>query len=77
MCVVSVAFETVQYVLSIGFTDITDVMTNTLGGVLGLVLYRSARRFVADPKLDADVTVAGTVLLLAVVLYRLLFLKFR
>ena len=77
MFLVSVVLETTQYVLSIGFTDITDVMTNTLGGLLGLLLYGGARRLVAERKLDIAVTVAGTVLLVAVVLYRLLFLRFR
>ncbi len=77
ICLVSVAFETTQYVVSIGFTDITDVMTNTLGGLIGLLLYGGGRRLVAERKLDIAVTAAGTVLLVVVVLYRLLFLKFR
>ena len=35
----SLAFEIAQYVLAIGGTDITDVMSNTLGGAVGLALY--------------------------------------
>lgn len=35
----SLCFETLQYVFAIGASDITDVITNTVGGVLGTVLY--------------------------------------
>lgn len=77
ICLVSVAFETTQYVLAIGFTDTTDVLTNTAGGLLGLLLYRVLRRVVAERVLDAVVTVTGTVLLVAAVSYRLMFLRFR
>ena len=31
--------ETAQYVLAIGVSDITDILTNTAGGLLGLILY--------------------------------------
>lgn len=77
ICLVSVVFETTQYVLAIGVTDITDVLTNTMGGLLGLLLYRATRRVLAERNLDICVTVGGTLLLVAVVAYRLLFLKFQ
>lgn len=35
----SLSFESLQYIFSIGATDITDVMGNTLGGVLGILFY--------------------------------------
>jgi len=35
----SVAFEAVQYIFSIGGTDITDVIGNTIGGILGLAVF--------------------------------------
>lgn len=37
---VSFLFESLQYVLSIGATDITDLLGNTLGGLLGILLYQ-------------------------------------
>ena len=40
----SLAFEVTQYVLAIGRSDISDVMTNTVGGLLGLGLLALARR---------------------------------
>lgn len=35
----SVIFEVVQFALAIGASDITDVIGNTLGGIIGLLLY--------------------------------------
>jgi glycopeptide antibiotics resistance protein len=39
MAAVSAALELTQYVFALGRTDITDVIDNTLGGLLGLALY--------------------------------------
>ena len=33
-------FETLQFILKIGAFDITDLITNTLGGVIGLVVFK-------------------------------------
>ena len=38
----SCAFEIAQYVLAVGVTDTSDVIANTAGGALGLVLARLA-----------------------------------
>ncbi len=35
----SLIFEMLQYIFAIGATDITDLITNTLGGILGLGIY--------------------------------------
>lgn len=40
MFTASMVFETVQYVFSVGTTDVTDLITNTLGGIIGIVSYR-------------------------------------
>jgi glycopeptide antibiotics resistance protein len=66
MCLVvlvgtSVVFEMTQFVLAIGHSDITDVINNTLGGLIGLGLLGLARR---RSKERADAVVA-TVLLIA------------
>lgn len=37
---ISFTFEILQYIFSIGATDITDLITNTFGGILGLGMYR-------------------------------------
>ena len=35
----SLALEVLQFVLAVGATDITDVMTNTLGGLIGMGVF--------------------------------------
>lgn len=35
---VSIAYETIQYILAIGRTDITDVLANTIGGIVGIAI---------------------------------------
>lgn len=41
---VSLTFEIVQYIFGIGATDITDLITNTVGGILGVGLYAIFRK---------------------------------
>lgn len=36
---ISLLFEIFQYILAVGRTDVTDLITNTCGGVVGIVLY--------------------------------------
>lgn len=42
--VLSLVFETLQYILAIGATDITDLIGNTAGGVLGIAVFAVLRR---------------------------------
>lgn len=71
--VVSVAFETIQYAFSIGRADITDLLGNTLGGVIGIGLYvalskilRSRTRLVLN--VAGLVLTAGAALIFVIVL---------
>ena len=59
----SLAVEVIQFVFAIGVTDITDVITNTSGGFLGLILYALLNTFVDTKKLDRSIVIAGTILL--------------
>lgn len=45
---VSFLFESLQYILSIGATDITDLIGNTLGGFLGIISYSLIVRSLKD-----------------------------
>jgi len=40
----SLALEVAQFALAVGSSDLTDVITNTVGGLIGLVLLAIARR---------------------------------
>ena len=35
----TLVFESIQFVLAIGISDITDIIANTLGGVIGIGIY--------------------------------------
>lgn len=41
---VSLLYEVLQYLLGIGASDITDLLANTLGGGLGIVIYLAAEK---------------------------------
>lgn len=47
---VSLLIETVQYILAIGISDIDDILLNTLGGIIGIVLYTLLEFWIKDPK---------------------------
>lgn len=36
---ISFLFETAQYIMAVGRTDVTDLITNTCGGMAGIALY--------------------------------------
>lgn len=73
----SLAVEIFQFALAIGITDITDVITNTLGGFIGLLLYALGIRYIAMEKLDRFIVLTGTILLILFILLRLLVFKVR
>ena len=73
----SVAVETIQFIFAIGTTDATDVVTNTLGGLAGLLLYRLANKVVKTEILDRIIAAVGMTLFITFVLLRLLVFKVR
>jgi glycopeptide antibiotics resistance protein len=68
----SIAIEITQFIFAIGRTDINDVITNTLGGLIGLLLYRLGEKYVDNEKLDKTIIVAGAALLVILLLLRTL-----
>lgn len=73
----SVTVEALQFVLAIGTTDATDVVTNTLGGLAGLLLYRLADRGMRTEVLDRIVAATGVVVFVTFLLLRTLVFKVR
>lgn len=56
----SVIYESLQYILAIGATDITDVITNSFGGIIGLFVYFVIRKlFKTEKKALTFVTVCA------------------
>jgi glycopeptide antibiotics resistance protein len=64
----TVAFEIIQYVFAIGRADITDVITNTLGGLIGIGLYAALAR-VFKNRTDGVINVVALILTVFVLLY--------
>jgi glycopeptide antibiotics resistance protein len=73
----SVAAETFQFVFAIGTTDATDVVTNTVGGLAGLVLYRLVTKVVRAEIVDRVVIAVGLTLFVAFVLLRVFVFRVR
>jgi len=46
--VISLCIESLQYALAIGAFDITDLITNTLGGILGWVLFKLIKKIMGS-----------------------------
>lgn len=67
----SLAIELIQYIFAIGSTDITDVITNTTGGFLGLVLYSVLNKFIGDKILDKIIICFGIILLVLFFIMRM------
>lgn len=69
---ISLIVEALQYILAIGAFDITDIGTNTTGGIIGLVIYKAFEK-ILDGSLKAQKTInilaaAGTVILLTLII---------
>lgn len=39
IAMISLGLEALQYILAVGASDITDLINNTLGGIIGLLIY--------------------------------------
>ena len=73
----SLAVEITQYIFSIGVTDITDLTTNTLGGLIGLVVYDLSIRRMENDELDQVIILVNASLLVFVLILRFLIFRIR
>ena len=69
----SLFFEVTQYIFAIGTSDITDVIDNTLGAVIGILLYLGMKKIWKE-KTGKIITILGAVL--EVLFLALLFFTF-
>lgn len=70
---VSFICETLQYILRIGAFDITDIINNTLGGIIGLMLFKVTEKIFGDAtkaqKIINIIATTGTILIISLLLY--------
>jgi glycopeptide antibiotics resistance protein len=71
----SAAVESAQFIFAIGTTDITDVITNTLGGFFGLAVYGLASKYISHEKLDRFIVIAVASVIALFMLFRVLVFK--
>ncbi len=72
---ISLLFEVCQYVFAIGASDITDIITNTIGGIIGILIYLLIKKAIKDDnKVKNFVSICSTLIMIPVsVLVLLLF----
>ncbi len=67
-------FELIQYVLAIGRADITDVLSNTLGGIIGIGIYILLSKVLKDKTNKVINVLAAVITVLALLVVALLLL---
>ena len=69
---VSSIFEILQFILRVGAFDITDIITNTLGGIIGLMIFKAIEKLfkneVKAQKFVNIIAAIGTVLMISLLL---------
>lgn len=66
--VTSFTLEVMQYILAVGGTDITDLITNTCGGIIGIFLYSLATKiFKGKRQADFIITILAIIVTTAII----------
>ena len=67
IAIISFIFEVSQYILGIGASDITDIITNTIGGIIGIGIYTIIKSiFKYNNKVKSFITICSTIIMLIV-----------
>lgn len=69
----SFLFEIIQYIFAIGASDITDIIGNTSGGIIGIAVFTLFRRFFREKYISIINSIGLVVEILAVLLLGILF----
>jgi glycopeptide antibiotics resistance protein len=68
----SLLVEGLQYILRVGAFDVTDIITNTLGGIIGLMIFKAIEKAfnnsVKAQKFINKIAATGTVLMILLLL---------
>lgn len=76
--VLSLLFEISQFIFQIGASDITDIITNTLGTIIGVLIYNFLSRFIKDKiKLNIFINIVGVVLLSSFLILAIIIMLFN
>ena len=75
--VLTLAFEITQFIFAIGSADITDVLSNTLGGVIGIGIYALLSKLLKGRTNQVINVLAAVFTILAILLVALLLISHR
>jgi glycopeptide antibiotics resistance protein len=56
---ISFSFELMQFIFAIGVSDINDLILNTLGGVIGILIYQGMIAVFKEEKVKSFISIAG------------------
>ena len=70
---ISLSFEIIQWIFSIGVSDITDLLGNTLGGVLGTLLFVLLGKILSKKRMRVINVVGAAVEIVGIALLSALF----
>lgn len=65
---VSFLFEFLQYLFGLGASDITDIITNTIGGLIGMGVYFVMRKIFKD-KTKNLVAICSIIVMIPIIIY--------
>ena len=79
---VSLMFEVLQFILKVGAFDITDIITNTTGGIIGLMIYVAFEKIYTDSSkaqkyLNLIATIGTIIVIALLILLKLNMLPIR
>lgn len=60
--ILSVFFETFQFVFEIGITDVNDIILNTLGGIIGTIVYSLTSFLLSKDSIKELISIFGGVI---------------
>ncbi|MGG7153051.1 VanZ family protein [Clostridium neonatale] len=63
---ITLAFEILQYIFAIGASDITDIIGNTFGGIVGILIYGLFHKIFKDKTINIINVIASIVCILAI-----------
>lgn len=63
---ISLGFETIQYILALGSSDIDDIILNSLGGIIGIAIYVNITKLIPN-NITKFKAIIGTSLVLGVI----------
>ena len=73
---ISLVYEIIQYIFAVGACDITDLINNTLGGIVGILIFKLRRRVLGDKAFKVvNIFSSVCVVLIVIMMGALIFLN--